>query len=259
MDTTTKKKILVIDDDASLLVTLSDLFAFEGYDVTTAESGEAGLVCLETMTPDLIVLDMSMPGMGGVGFLKEISQPDGKPRYPVLVLTARAGMAEFFANVDVEGFVAKPCVPDDLLAEVNRIIFLRSGAGSGLSSSSGRAVTALVADGDLARRTAIRAALQGAGMEVVDVQRGPEVLERSIVERPALIVLAWDLPSMKSDAVAKMLKEMGNTRDIPILLHGIPEEIQGSMQRLVEQGVLVSALGQVDAASVARAAAGLVG
>lgn len=126
-----KRKILIIDDDASLLTTLSDFLSFEGYDIATADSGEEGLARLESLTPDLIILDMSMPGMGGVGFLKAISDARGKPSHPVLVLTARANMAEFFANVDVDGFVAKPCDPNDLLMEVARIIFLRSGGGAG--------------------------------------------------------------------------------------------------------------------------------
>ena len=123
-----KRRILLIDDDTSLLVTLSDFLRFEGYDVVTADSGEQGLRKLSRMPlPDLIILDMSMPGMGGVGFLKEISNAEGKPKYPVLVLTARANMAEFFANVEVDGFIAKPCDPNDLLMEVGRIIFLRRG------------------------------------------------------------------------------------------------------------------------------------
>ena len=114
----TRRKLLLIDDDTSLLVTLRDFLEFEGYDVVTADSGEKGLEMLGTMKPDLIVLDMSMPGMSGVGFLKAISSADGKPAHPVLVLTARANMAEFFANVDVDGFVAKPCDPSDLLMEL---------------------------------------------------------------------------------------------------------------------------------------------
>ena len=101
----TKKTILLIDDDTSLLVTLSDFLRFEGYDVTTADSGEQGLKRLKTLEPDLIILDMSMPGMGGIGFLKEISVV-GKPKHPVLVLTARANMAEFFADIDVDGRIA---------------------------------------------------------------------------------------------------------------------------------------------------------
>jgi DNA-binding response OmpR family regulator len=120
-------EVLLVDDDTSLLITLRDFLRFEGYDVVTADSGEKALgrPCGDH-DPDLIILDMSMPGMGGIGFSRRSCQ-GGKPRYPVLVLTARANMAEFFANVEVDGFIAKPCDPQDLLMEVTRIIFLRRG------------------------------------------------------------------------------------------------------------------------------------
>ena len=118
----TQRKILLIDDDPSLRVTVGQFLRFEKYDVTTAESGEAALEVLKTLRPNLIILDMSMPGMGGIGFLKSIMK-DKKPAYPVLVLTARSQMAEFFADIEVDGFLTKPADPDALLQEVARILF----------------------------------------------------------------------------------------------------------------------------------------
>ena len=76
--TTTQPSVLLVDDDTSLLVTLSDFLKFEGYHVVTADSGEEALRRLEEIRPDLIILDMSMPGMGGVGFLKAISSSGGR-------------------------------------------------------------------------------------------------------------------------------------------------------------------------------------
>ena len=116
------KLILLIDDDTSLLLTLSDFLIHEGYEVVTANSGEMGLKQLEQCAPDLVILDMSMPGMGGVGFLREITDESGKPSHSVLVLTARANMADFFANVDVDGFIAKPFELRELREEVHRIL-----------------------------------------------------------------------------------------------------------------------------------------
>jgi len=92
-----KRKLLLVDDDQSLLETLGDFLSFEGYEVLCAVSGEDALVKMRPFQPDLIILDMGMPGMGGTGFLDRITQPDGHTLYPVLVLTARASMAEYFA------------------------------------------------------------------------------------------------------------------------------------------------------------------
>lgn len=215
-----KHKILLIDDDTSLLVTLSDFLSFENYEVSTAESGEQGLKKLETITPDLIILDMSMPGMGGIGFLKAISSGDGKPKYPVLVLTARANMAEFFANVEVDGFIAKPCEPSDLLMEVGRIIFLRSGAAeTERSSASAEKGRVLLGEDEPRAADMLMKAFSVAGYLVDSVSRGPEVLEKAIVGRPDLIVVKLVLANMNGDAVARMLAEMTNTKNIPIIIY----------------------------------------
>ncbi len=215
-----KKHILLIDDDTSLLVTLSDFLRFEGYEVTTAESGEQGLKKIARATPDLILLDMSMPGMGGIGFLKAISDEEGKPRYPVLVLTARANMAEFFANVDVDGFVAKPCSPEDLLMEVGRILFLRSGAGGeGERHAPAAARKVLLAEDDAAAAGRIRDALVEAGYVVTVAERGPDAIEQAILRRPDVLVIKQILSKMNGAAVAEMLHEMPNTQGIAVVLY----------------------------------------
>ncbi len=221
MTNAARRKILLIDDDTSLLTTLSDFLSFEGYDVTTADSGEEGLDCLRMVTPDLIILDMSMPGMGGVGFLKTISDARGKPQHPVLVLTARANMAEFFANVDVDGFVAKPCDPNDLLMEVARIIFLRSGgdAGAHAEMRASRKLKVLLGEDEMAVQSRLAGALTHAGYQVEAVGRGPELMELAIVSRPEFVVIKQILPGMNGDKVAEMLKLMPNTQHVGIVLY----------------------------------------
>lgn len=222
MSDTHKKRILLIDDDTSLLITLGDFLAFEGYDVVTAESGEQGLKKLAAgMTPDLIILDMSMPGMGGIGFLKEISVPNGAPKFPVLVLTARANMAEFFADVEVDGFVAKPCDPSDLLMEVSRIVFLRSGAAAekqeGLKPRAKK--TALVGDDDAVERERLMSALSAQAFIVDGAKDGPDLLEKAIVERPDVIISRLVLRGMNGDAVARTLRDLPKTKNTPIVIY----------------------------------------
>jgi len=214
-----KRTILLIDDDTSLLVTLGDFFRFKGYHVVTADSGEQGLERLEQATPDLIVLDMSMPGMGGAGFLKEISDAEGKPAYPILVLTARANMAESFADVAVDGFVAKPCSPQDLLMEVDRILFLRSGNGAAAAPEPAAKAKILVGESDPAIRGSIVASLGEAGFLVEGAESGPEVIEKAVMARPDLVIMHLGLQGMSGDAVASVLKEMKNTAGTPIVLY----------------------------------------
>lgn len=225
-----KKKILLIDDDASLLLTLSDFLKFEGYEIMTADSGEQGLRKLARLKPDLIILDISMPGMGGIGFLKEISNPEGKPIYPVLVLTARANMAEFFANIAVDGFIAKPCDPNDLLMEVGRIIFLRSDRDpvedTGHLQSRRRI---LVGEQNPTLKNDLLKLLLDAGYEAEAATTGPAVLEQAIVQKPDLIVVDQHMNDMSGSTVARMLKQMTHTARIPVMIYGDPipaEEVE---------------------------------
>jgi len=253
-----KRTILLVDDDTSLLITLSDFLKFEGYDVVTADSGEDGLAKLGTLTPDLIILDMSMPGMGGMGFLKAILTRSGRPPYPVLVLTARAHMAEALAQIAVDGFVAKPCDPNDLLAEVNRIVFLTGGrktAGAAGGGAPRRKV--LLGEDDEQVRHDLVAALAGAGFAVEGARNGPELLERAVQDRPDVVVMNVVLGSMNGDAVAGMLNAMPKTSGIPVVLYeagasGIPAgryaDAQGNVRKLVRgNGVeaIKAAIGEV--------------
>jgi CheY-like chemotaxis protein len=122
MSARTAQQILFVDDDANLRLVLSDFLKFEGFTVAVANSGEEALEKLSELSPNVIILDMSMPGIGGLELLKRISDNSGKPRYPVLVLTARANMRNIFEDMHVDGFMSKPCEPQELISEIERIL-----------------------------------------------------------------------------------------------------------------------------------------
>lgn len=253
-----KRKLLLIDDDTSLLITLSDFLRYEGYDVLTAESGEKGLAILKTETPELIILDMSMPGMGGIGFLKEILDEKGKPFYPVLVLTARSNMAEFFANVEIDGFIAKPCDPQDLLMEVGRIIFLRRGEKSEKAMGEERRYRLILGESDATIAENMNAWFTNHNYIVEQCPKGPEVLESAIVNRPDAIVMNQILEGMNGSAVADMLAVMPNTKKIPVILYA---EHQGSLRKIESKttnGGVVATIDSLDASNVGGVVAGVL-
>ena len=84
-------KILVIDDEPGIRDLLDTLLRRKGYDVVLAESGPKGLELFRREHPDVIVLDLKMPGMDGLTVLQQVRSLD--PRKPVIVLTG-AGTAE---------------------------------------------------------------------------------------------------------------------------------------------------------------------
>jgi nitrogen regulation protein NR(I) len=79
-------KILVIDDDEQLRKSFVKLLAEEGYSVKSTSSGEAGLTLIQTEVPDLVVLDMRLPGMNGLGTFEAIHEME--PKLPVIMMTA---------------------------------------------------------------------------------------------------------------------------------------------------------------------------
>lgn len=208
--------ILIVDDDKHVLRTLGDYLAFEGYEIARAVSAEAALERLASIVPDLIILDISMPGIGGVGFLKEISSADGKTKYPVIILTARAVMEQFFDEIEVDGFVAKPCTEDALLTTIRGVLAKRSA----LARQSGAAPREiLLGEDDPEVAANVVAALERSGYRCQIVDAGPDVFQVTSDQKPDVVLLKEILPKMSGRVVASLLKATPVTADIPIVLY----------------------------------------
>ena len=80
-------RLLLIDDDPAVSLTLSRMLEFRGHEVTRIESAEAGLSLAVGTPPDAIILDMKMPQMGGLEFLRRLRAESGLERLPVGVIT----------------------------------------------------------------------------------------------------------------------------------------------------------------------------
>jgi DNA-binding response OmpR family regulator len=130
-----QKTILLIDDEINLQTMVKITLQTKQYNVVLANNGLEGLEQLKTVKPDLIILDMNMPKMGGVEFYQKICDKNGRPQYPVLVLTARANMEQLFKQFNIDGFMAKPFEIDQLLNEVDTIIKKRSASGEKISAA----------------------------------------------------------------------------------------------------------------------------
>jgi len=214
-----KTVVLVVDDDTDLLATLRDFLEFEGFDVKTAESGEAGLERLETITPDLIILDITMPGIGGMGFLKEASSSGKLGSIPVLVFTARGNLESFFKDVQVAGFLSKPCDPNALLREVKRIAASVQGKAAPKFAGTRGLGRVLLVDDEGGSRHSIEHALTMDGFIVATVENGPDVVERAIVDKPDVILMKLVMERMNGDTAAAMLSEIPSTESIPVILY----------------------------------------
>lgn len=115
----TRKPILVVDDDPSILAMVAEILRLEGYTVDTATNGVEALKAIERERPALIVLDMRMPVLDGWGFAQELKKRGEK--IPILLMTAAQNAQRWAEEIGAQGFVAKPFELTDLLSCVERL------------------------------------------------------------------------------------------------------------------------------------------
>ena len=111
-------KILLVDDEPALTASLSKLLSAKGYAVNTVASGEEALSVLPTCTYDVVILDLKMPGIGGVEPLKRIKKL-GHPA-EVLILPGRGSIDTAMETIHLGAFdyLLKPCDLEDLLTKI---------------------------------------------------------------------------------------------------------------------------------------------
>lgn len=114
-------KILLVDDDQSLLEMLKDYLEQEDFEVLTAHSGEQALLTQVKTRLDLVVLDVMMPGIGGIETLRQLRITSN---VPVLMLTARGDDMDRILGLELgaDDYVPKPCLPRELVARIRAIL-----------------------------------------------------------------------------------------------------------------------------------------
>ncbi len=115
-----QKKILVIDDDLNVRDYLVSLFEDNGYDVCVAGNVQQGLEAVKAKKPDLITLDIEMPGEWGPRFYHKLSQDPELKNIPVVVISGLAGYE--FAVVKAVASISKPFDRDELLKIVKETL-----------------------------------------------------------------------------------------------------------------------------------------
>lgn len=120
MNSKNQKIVLVVEDDADILLTVKAFLELEGYSVRTASNGFEALELLKSsLMPSLILLDMKMPVMNGWQFAAEfLNQHDHKA--PIVVMTAAADAQQRAKDIDAQGWIGKPFDLNDLLLRVKQ-------------------------------------------------------------------------------------------------------------------------------------------
>lgn len=107
-------RVLVVDDDPSILDTVTAILSSEGYQVKAAGGGEEALALFSVWRPTLVLLDMRMPLMDGWAVARALREIGSK--VPIVVMTAAENAKQWADEIDAAGHLAKPFDLDDLLA-----------------------------------------------------------------------------------------------------------------------------------------------
>jgi len=124
-------RILVVDDLSDNLFLLQTVLEAEGYDVDTADNGSLALAKVANSPPDLILMDVMMPGMNGYEVTQQIRENQSLPYIPILLVTAHesANAIQGLA-LGANDFIRKPIQFDDLLAKITAFLQFRQNACS---------------------------------------------------------------------------------------------------------------------------------
>jgi len=126
------KKILIVDDDAFIRRPLEFILREEGFLPVTAVDGEDGLAKLESVRPDLIVLDVMMPGMDGFDVCRHVRTDPRFASIPVVLLTAKGQESDRERGLAAGAtlFMSKPYSPSEMVRRVREILFARETGGT---------------------------------------------------------------------------------------------------------------------------------
>lgn len=120
-----KKKILLVDDESDYLETYAGILAAAGFEVLTAETGEDALAAIDGYRPDLVLLDVMLPGKSGPEVARELSSRGDAKHVPVVFITGLPTFPEERALdglPNVRGVIHKTCRPKTVLERLDDIL-----------------------------------------------------------------------------------------------------------------------------------------
>ncbi|PCF97472.1 response regulator transcription factor [Vreelandella nigrificans] len=117
-------KVLVVDDEPNIVLSLEFLMEQAGFEVVTAEDGEQALEQVSVASPDLLLLDISLPGMSGFDVLERLRSQDATAQLPIIMLTAHGRDVEREKGMALgaDDYITKPFSTQSLVEKVKALL-----------------------------------------------------------------------------------------------------------------------------------------
>ncbi len=217
------KKILIVDDDESLCRLLNAHLTSKGYEVEVAFDGEDGLARVEKFRPDLVILDLLLPGMEGFEVCRRIRENPLFSSIRVIMLTAvymseedklagfRLGASNFLVKPDL--ILSKPMHLKKVGRAVDAVL---SGSVEPLAGTP-PPDRILVVDDDESNVRLMKMRLMSEGFEVESATSGREALEKIEPFQPHIVLLDIQMPTMSGLEVLKAIRDKGHQEPVVMM------------------------------------------
>ena len=123
-----ERRVLVVDDDENIVQLVKMYLERDGYDVAAAHDGQEALELARRTRPDVVVLDLMLPGLSGLDVCRQLQRESS---VPIIMLTARTTEADKLTGLDLgaDDYVTKPFSPRELLARIRAVLRRVQGGG----------------------------------------------------------------------------------------------------------------------------------
>lgn len=247
--------VLIVDDVPANVKLLEAKLTNEYYDVITAKDGYECIEQVKARKPDLVLLDVMMPGMDGFETCRQLKQDPDVAHIPVVMVTALSEPSDRVNGLEAgaDDFITKPINDTALFARVRSLVRikvlidelrLRDQSGSQLGvmpenlavSISLEDSSILVVDDDAVQSRRLNEKLSGIGYKVATYRESKSALDASKQEAPDAIIISHDLAEMDGLRLAMQFKAVESLRHVPIIMLG-EEDQQHLMLKGLDLGV----------------------
>jgi CheY-like chemotaxis protein len=240
--------VLVVDDEVAVRDLMQRFLSKDGFRVVVAPSGDEGLRLAREFHPDVITLDVMMPGMDGWAVLSALKADPDVADIPVIMLTIIDDRNLGYA-LGAADYLTKPIERDRVVAVLQKYR---------------RDLPVLVVDDDAAVRDVLRRLLEAEGFTVIEAEHGRAALERVRDLSPGVVLLDLTMPEMDGFAFVAEFRRHAAWRAVPIVVitardlsQDDRERLNGSVQQILHKGAydadaLLAEVRELVATSVTR-------